>query len=306
MRYTREDVVKEYKKAQKRLETFSKHTGFQYKIDKNILSKTHRKQAIEYLKSIKWTDINKLGIKEETKMFKNIDVIVKPEGPASYDLQPFKIEDKKQAARLIRVTKTRRLEETKFKKANKNANIELFKPNPWTSKNIEETIEYAKKYNFETLAEWVQNRNEHAKNNYVNNMYLIAQSQSDVTTIAAGMALAHLIETGAIDIIKLTSDGKNKWIWDLVAVNMFDSKQNNIDHASGKRIINNFKSRGYLNDDMIVKAFLEAYTKNTTGRVNITVYQVYDALKEFNKSKKEIKQLFEQYHINYSRIEELK
>lgn len=297
---TKELVKKEFNKAQKRLETFSSHTGFEYKLDKDILNWKSRKKAVEYLKSIKWSNMGEIGIKAEAKMLKHVEVKVSPKGPESFGLESYIVQDKAKLARLIDATKERQKAETKYIQQNPDTDIKLFKPNPYTEKNFQGQIDYALEFaSIEKLEEWEENRDAHALNNYVNNMESLANNAPDYATKATGIALARLINDKTIDIISFTRHGMNKWIWDLTAVNVYDSDQyDNIDAVSGKRLIDDFVAHGLLTKNMIANTYLTVAKNEKSG---IDTLEMYKSLKELEFKASQIEDLFKKHNIYVSK-----
>lgn len=307
MRYTKEDVKREFKKAQERLKTFEAHTGFKYTIDKNLLKNTHRRQVVEYLKSIKWGNIGEAGIKANTKMLRHVEIEVTPQGPASYGLKPYIVHDKVEAAKLITATKYRQQAERDYKRKNPESEIKEFKPNPWTEADFKNTTQYALSYaSMEKLEEWEELRNENARKNYVDNMTVIAKHASTNSDRIMGYILARLINNLTIDIIALTANGANPWIWDLTAVNVFDSKQYDISAKSGKKLMDDFMAHGLLTKDLILHTIIKLY-EESGKKLGMDLYDIYEGLHTGLKiSKDEIRRALYSSSINREEIRAIK
>lgn len=307
MRYTKEDVKREYKKAQERLKTFEKHTGFKYTIDKNLLKNTHRKEVVQYLQSIKWSSIGEEGNKVNVKMLKHVEIEVHPQGPASYGLTPYIVHDKVEAVKLITATKYRQQAERDYKRKNPKSEIKEFKPNPWTEADFKNTTQYALSYaSTEKLEEWEELRNENARKNYVDNMTVIAKHAGTNSDRIMGYVLARLIDTVAIDIIALTANGANPWIWDLTAVNVFDSKQYDISAKSGKKLMDDFMAHGLLTKEIILHTIINLY-EESGKKLGMDLYDIYEGLHIGLKiSKDDIRRAFYNSSINREEIRAIK
>lgn len=203
-RYTKKDVLNEYKKAVRRLQTFKQHTGMEYSIDKDaILASPNRKKAVAYLKSIKWSNIGK---DKGKGMFKHIQVT------AIGHLPKGKIKETK-------LTQPQGEELTKTIKQREKITGEKIKVNMVGSPEKAQEY-YGKMANKEAWKEYKEARDTRAWNNYKNNINRIISLSNDPLTQAAAIVALKYINDGTLTLNKVKA---NKDLYEIAEINLFDS-----------------------------------------------------------------------------------
>lgn len=274
MRQTKNNVKREIKLAKRRLRTFKEHTGLDYELDEEHFLSLQPKEAIKQLKTIKWSNIDK-KYKNPLKHV-NVSATVNFMGKAKTTIIP---KDQKKA--LVQSFKHR--EKITGKRIKQNIQSE---------KGVETAIKFNKKFpTKEDYIKWEQRRDDHALNNYLNNMRQIIKNGDDWFTQEVASILYTLINNGTIDILSLTENGANRWLWDLVAINMFDSDQGEIIMHNGKLLIDRFlEHKDIITEDMLFSTYINNIAHHNKSRIE-------DFLISYGKNKNEVNDILKEYGV---------
>lgn len=243
-RYTKKDVKIEILKLKRRLKTFSSHTPtLTYDINEDYIMSLSRKEAVETLKSIKWSNVGKM----KKKAYKAINITAIGKAPRT------------RTKTVTAIPNTKKQDLLTTLKSREKTTGKPFAINIASESSIDSAIDFANYFEKEAekagqsakeyYNEWLQARDAQAMTNFKNNITLSGGYSDDPTMKAVSELILELINSGRLTLEEIRNSGLNE----VAGLNLFASIDDATLKANAEAILDELRIAIPITDEEIEK-----------------------------------------------------